>query len=64
MSSARARAMTLLDRDFVCAGCGQTFPISTPSKYVKREGTPNGLERERMFHSVDCLIEWERREVP
>jgi len=53
----------MLDRDFVCAGCGQTFPLSTPSKYVKREGTPNGLERERVFHSVDCLIEWERREA-
>ena len=55
--------MTILDRDFVCAGCGQTFPLGTPSKYVKREGTSNGLERLRTFHSVGCLIEWERREA-
>jgi hypothetical protein len=54
----------MLDRDFICAGCGQSFPLGTPSKYVKRDGTPNGLvERLRTFHSVGCLIEWERREA-
>jgi len=54
------RTIEGLGRDFVCAGCRRTFPLTTPGKYVKREGIAYGLGRERLFHSVDCLIRCEQ----
>jgi len=51
--------MTMLDRDFVCTGCRRVFPLTTPSKYEKRDAT-TGRERFLVFHSIDCVIAWER----
>ena len=56
-----ARTIEALCREFVCAGCPRTFPLTTPSKYVKREGIAYGLGRERVFHSVACFIQWEQQ---
>jgi hypothetical protein len=53
-----AYATRTVDRVFVCVGCGRPFPISTPSKFVKQEAIGHG--RFLVFHSVDCLIGWER----
>jgi hypothetical protein len=50
---------TMVDRDFVCVGCGRRFPSATRSKYVKQE--VSGRSRFLVFHSVDCLIGWERQ---
>jgi hypothetical protein len=55
-----ARTIEMLCREFVCVGCRRTFPLATPSKYVKREGMAQGLGHERVFHSVDCFIRWEQ----
>jgi hypothetical protein len=51
--------MTMLDRDFVCAGCQGVFSFRTPSKFVKRDASRD-RERLLVFHSVECLIAWER----
>ena len=56
-----AQEIEMLCQDFVCVGCRRTFPLATPSKYVKREGIAHGLGRERVFHSVDCLMHWEQQ---
>jgi hypothetical protein len=47
-----------VDRDFVCVGCGRPFSANTPSKFVKQQ--TEGRGRFLVFHSVDCLIGWER----
>jgi len=60
---ASAPTIEALRPEFVCAGCRRTFPFTTASKYVKREGIAYGLGRERVFHSVDCLIRWEQQSV-
>jgi hypothetical protein len=57
--SISAFATTTHERDFVCVGCGHPFPASTPSRFVKHEAI--GRERLLVFHSVDCLIGWERQ---
>jgi hypothetical protein len=52
--------MSMENPEFVCAGCGKAYPLTTPSKYVKRVPT-TGLGRFLVFHSVDCLIAWDLR---
>jgi hypothetical protein len=44
----------------MCVGCGRTYPADTPSKFVKLDTIGSG--HFLVFHSVDCLISWERRE--
>jgi hypothetical protein len=51
--------MTLFEGEFVCAGCGETFPRNLDGQVTLDDGRD-----EKRFHSAACMTAWNERQGP
>jgi hypothetical protein len=56
--------MTMFEGTFECTNCGEEFPTALATKLSRTDTTASNYGAERVFHSPECAIEWERRSSP
>jgi hypothetical protein len=53
--------MTMFEGTFECTNCGEEFPVALATKLSRTDNSAGEYGAERVFHSPECALEWERQ---